>query len=180
MATLFNISKSSAWEFTHSVSSAIVEAMVRSYVHFPTGDRKARIIAKFHQICGLDNVVGALDGCHIPIMSPKHDKRDYIDRKSGNSVIISAVADSRCSFIHLSVGYPGSMHDLTILRSSPLWHVAEVERHPYFQQHRILGDSGYRSAPDWLILPHQGDELTEEQRRFNFPSCPVAIPSPRG
>jgi len=73
VATLFNISKASAWEFTHSVSSAIVEAMVRSYVHFPTGDRKARIIAKFRQLCGLDNVVGALDGCHIPIMSPKHN-----------------------------------------------------------------------------------------------------------
>src|SRR5690242_1554697 len=92
----------------------------------------------------------------------KHNKRDYVNRKSGNSIIISAVADAWCRFINLSVGYPGSMHDLTILRSSPLWRLAEVERHPYFQKNRLLGDSGYRSAPNWLVLPYRGDDLTEE------------------
>jgi hypothetical protein len=95
-------------------------------------------------------------------------KSDYTNRKCGTSVIISAVADSLCRFIYVGAGYPGSMHDLTILRRSALWRMAEVRRHPYFQQHRLLGDSGYRSVSGWLILPHPGDDLTEEQRLFNI------------
>ena len=95
-----------------------MEVMSNDYVYLPTGERRDRIIAKFRKICGLDNVVGAIDGCHIPIMAPIDNARDYINRKCGNSVIISAVADSKRRFINLSVGYPGSMHDLTVLRSS--------------------------------------------------------------
>src|SRR5262245_53669320 len=86
LATLFNISKSTAWKVTHSVSNTIVEAMLDEYVRLPAGERKARIIAKFHQICGLDNVVGALDGCHIPILCPSVGcKSDYTNRKCGTS-----------------------------------------------------------------------------------------------
>jgi hypothetical protein len=91
----------------------------------------------------------------------------HYNRKCGSSVVILAVADSRCCFIYLRVGYSGSMHDPTILRSSPLWHMAEVTHHPYFQQHRLLGDSAYHSTPNWIITPYPDNGLTDDRARFN-------------
>ena len=42
---------------------------------------------------GLPQCVGAVDGCHIPILAPKENHCDYFNRKSFHSIILQAVVD---------------------------------------------------------------------------------------
>ena len=42
---------------------------------------------------GLPQCVGAVDGCHIPILAPKENHCDYFNRKSFHSIILQVVVD---------------------------------------------------------------------------------------
>ena len=37
---------------------------------------------------GLPQCVGAIDGCHIPILAPKENHCDYYNRKSFHSIVL--------------------------------------------------------------------------------------------
>uniref|UniRef100_A0A096MAI1 DDE Tnp4 domain-containing protein n=1 Tax=Poecilia formosa TaxID=48698 RepID=A0A096MAI1_POEFO len=66
--------------------------------------------------------LGAIEGCHIHIkcQSSPDDQR-YRNRKLFPSIILQAVCDHQGSFIDTYVGWPESVHDLRVLRHSPLY-----------------------------------------------------------
>jgi hypothetical protein len=65
-------------------------------------------------------VIGLIDGCHIPISTPKTDPENYVNRKGFHSVLLQAVCDDKLLFTDLYVGWPGSVHDARVFRRSPL------------------------------------------------------------
>ncbi|EGZ20975.1 hypothetical protein PHYSODRAFT_382702, partial [Phytophthora sojae] len=66
----FGIGKSTASGIVHDVSSAIVSQM-SGLVRFPTGRQALMKLAmRFEDGYGIPGCVGALDGCHIPIVQP--------------------------------------------------------------------------------------------------------------
>jgi len=70
----------------------------------------------------LENVIGAIDGSHIPIEKPdgKYAFR-YINRKGYYSVILLGIVDHQGKFTYIYIGEPGSVHDACVLRKSRLW-----------------------------------------------------------
>jgi hypothetical protein len=40
---------------------------------------------------GLPDVIGAIDGCHIPIKTPRENDSEYINRKGFHSLQLQAV-----------------------------------------------------------------------------------------
>ena len=75
---------------------------------------------EFLNISRFPQVVGALDGSHIPIKAPKDDPNENVNRKSFHSIVLQAVADANGKFLHVSTGYAGSIHDAHVLRMSAL------------------------------------------------------------
>ena len=75
--------------------------------------------------CKIPQVVGAIDGTHVPIISPNTDsKPDYYCRKQMYSINTQAVVGGNLLFLDLVTGFPGSMHDARVLRHSSLYNKA--------------------------------------------------------
>ena len=100
--------------------------IANDFIKFSKGESETRkAIEAFREISCFPQVVGAIDGSHIPIIAPKNDPNDYYNRKQFHSVILPGVADGRGHLIDVSTGYAGSIHDARVLSMSSL--VKEVE-----------------------------------------------------
>ena len=63
-------------------------------------------------------MVGAIDGSHIRTKKPTKDQRAYLSRNRVHTILLQELADSERKFIHVTAGYPGSIHDSRMLRIS--------------------------------------------------------------
>ena len=93
---------------------------------------------------GLPDVIGAIDGCHIPIKAPRENDSEYINRKCFHSLQLQAVCDGNLMFVDVYCGWPGSVHDATVLRVSPLAIDAKINETEMFNGCYIIGDQAYR------------------------------------
>ncbi|GLV40088.1 uncharacterized protein CBL_03764 [Carabus blaptoides fortunei] len=106
---------------------------------------------EFRKKKGLENVIGAIDGSHIPIKRPKEHDVDYVNRKGWHSIVLQGTVNEKKIFIDVSCGEPGSLHDARVLRKFALYAQATTIRN-FFRQYLLLGDSAYPSLP-WLVPP---------------------------
>ena len=67
---LFGVSKSSVCVVTKQVCSAIVTCLLPKYIHIPSGSALTENVEAFKTQYGFPQCVGAVDGSHIPIVSP--------------------------------------------------------------------------------------------------------------
>ncbi|KAI0508208.1 hypothetical protein KFK09_014343 [Dendrobium nobile] len=117
--------------------------------------------------CHPYNVVGAIDGTHIPAVVNKNLQNRYRNRKGFTSQnVIAAVSFDR-QFVYVGSGWEGSAADMRVLR----WAIEEgdfkVPAGKYF-----LVDSGYANT-DKLIAPfrwyryHLAEYRTDASRRYS-------------
>lgn len=113
-------------------------------------------------LAGFPNVVGAIDGSHIAIKAPHVNHEDYFNRKQTYSINLQGVVDATCKFIDVSTGWPGSIHDASVLRLSTLYQRAEnnlILTEPVKRINGVtvcpllIGDSAYPLLP-WLVIPY--------------------------
>lgn len=125
-----------------------------------------RITNGFERIGKIPNVIGAIDGSHIPIKAPHLFPVDYFNRKGFYSIVLQAVVDYKKKFLDICVGWPGSTHDSRILTNSNLYNKFNNQNN---LNKYILGDGGYPNL-SWLIVPYKdiGRGLTHEQAYFNL------------
>ena len=97
---------------------------------------------EFFNISRFPQVLGALDGSHIPIKAPKDDPNEYVNRKSFHSIVLQGVVDANGKFLHVSTGYAGSIHDARVLRMSALLTAIENAPHPCFDASVVITMSG--------------------------------------
>ena len=148
------------------------------YIKFPKGEAETRdAIEAFQEVSSFPQVVGAIDGSHIPIAAPNEDANGYYNRKQFHSAVLQGAADPKGHFIHVSTGYAGSIHDARVLRMSSL--INEVENG------RILVSPILRTGHDedikpllvadpadkltnWCMKPYpETAAITASQRAFN-------------
>ena len=130
----------------------------------------------FEESYRIPQIMGAIDGCHIEINAPPDNHEDYFNRKQHYSVNLQGIVDSNLKFIHVTVGYPGSIHDARVLRLSGLYDLAENEQILSGPTRNIngtdirpllAGDSAY-PLMNWLVKPYPDrGRLTPDQRKFN-------------
>ena len=76
------------------------------------------VIEGFVAMKGFPRVLGAIDGCHIPIKAPNFCPENYVNRKGFHSVILRAICDNQMLFTDCYVGWPGAVHDARVFRNS--------------------------------------------------------------
>ena len=148
------------------------------FIKFPeTEEELTRNIRLFAEKSPFPQVVGAIDGSHIPLKRvPVNERIEYFSRKRDYSIVVQAVADASFKFLDVGTGFPGSIHDARILRLSKLhrevgqgnWlngpskQIGTCEVVPL-----LVGDSAYPLSK-WLMKPFkQTRTLTENQLRYN-------------
>ena len=122
------------------------------FIKFPKGEVETRkAIQAFQEISSFSQVVGAIDGSHIPIIAPKNDANDYYNRKQFHSIVLQGVADA-----DVCTGYAGSIHDARVLRMTSL--ASEVENRTILVSPAIRSGTGEEIRP--LLVANPAYKLT--------------------
>ena len=98
---------------------------VNQYIKMPNNDRGDEISSSFEGLCGISNMVGALDGTHIAIVSCPGGKNEYINRKWYPSVQLQLIVADTLLITDAYVGWSGSTHDARVLYNSEIYNNAE-------------------------------------------------------
>ncbi|XP_042299469.1 protein ANTAGONIST OF LIKE HETEROCHROMATIN PROTEIN 1-like [Sceloporus undulatus] len=122
VATFFGVGKSTAYRAIIHVFLCMGTHLLRRAVYL--GDHR-KVMAGFERL-GFPQVVGAIDGCHIPIIAPAHEGAQYIKRKQTQSMILQATCDHNGIFLDLFTGFAGSNHDTFLLKESPIYHALKA------------------------------------------------------
>ena len=83
--------------------SVIAEHLLPRYVCMPSEDKLREIDGEFENLWGFPQVVGAIDGSHIPVLKPKESPSDYYNRNGFYSILVQAVVDSRGRFLDVTI-----------------------------------------------------------------------------
>ncbi len=175
IAAHFDVGKSTCVNIKKDFCRAL-NTLSTHYIKFPNNcEKTTRALALFQDDCKFPHAVGAIDGTHIEIIAPK-EPFDYFDRHHRYSVIMQAVVGKNLTFMDTAIGYPGSMHDARVFRSSDIFQKAqngEILTEPLTTVNGVqirpllLGDGAYPLLP-WLMKPYpNGAILNRSQRRFN-------------
>ncbi|XP_044764703.1 putative nuclease HARBI1 [Coccinella septempunctata] len=162
VADRFNVLLSTAWEYFQRVVNVLMEVS-SIYIKWP--ESYENITRKFMKRGGIDGVIGAIDGTHIPITTPSYMSNKYLNRKQYHSIVLQGVCDASYIFTDCFAGCPGSVHDARVYRMSPLF--KQIMPNITGDYH-LLGDSAYPNATN-LITPYRDNgHLTRQQRHFNY------------
>lgn len=160
----FDVSQSSAHRIVVELLDTLC-TMGHTFISWPNAFEKASSTAAFQRICGLRDIIGAIDGCHIRIQRPPIRGGDYINRKSYYSILLQGIVDERGRFIDVFAGPPGRVHDARMLRSSKFFQVWQDKMGNY----QLLGDSAYigQAFPFVLTPKRDNGALTEADEQRN-------------
>ena len=174
---LFGVCKSAVCIVTKEVCTAIVECLLPKYVMIPVGAALRENVEAFKTELGFPQCVGAVDGTHIPIISPQKCPADYYNRKGWHSIILQGTVDHAGRFIDIYVGWPGRVHDARVFSNSSLYHRGQSSTlFPNLKESIsgkdiplvLIGDPAYPLLK-WLMkaFPDNG-RLSCEQKVFNY------------
>ena len=174
---LFGVSKSTVCVITKDVCTAIVSNLLPKYIRTPCGDNLKDVVDGFEHKWGFPQCAGAVNGTHIPIVSPEECPADYYNRKGWHSVLMQGVVNHLGHFTNVYVGWPGRVYDARVFANSALYMQGQEGTLLPPWNKRIggkdvplvlLGDPAYPLLP-WLMkaFPDNG-QLTRQQRHFNY------------
>ncbi|XP_045106165.1 putative nuclease HARBI1 [Portunus trituberculatus] len=174
VADRFNFNKGFLHGIFFEVCSAL-EAVQVQFLSWPTRPEQNDIAERFLQKTGFPGIVGCIDGSHIPIPGPSHNRAGYINRKGFPSIQLQAVCDDNLLFLDIITGWPGSVNDARVFRNSPLYDI--LERGSIDENHHLLGDSAYGLAMYMMVPFRHYGHLSAEQTNYNVrhSSARVAI-----
>lgn len=170
IAELFGVCETTVHVIVKYVAKMICKHILPSVIKWPNSEHSiAEIENGFINLKGFPGVIGAIDGSHIPIRTPKQYAENYINRKCFPSIILQAVCDSNLNFIDVYCGWPGSVHDSRVLKNSPLYMETETDQNTRFPGNiHLIGDSAY-GLSSWLMVPVKDyGNLNEKKKRFNY------------
>ncbi|XP_026060567.1 putative nuclease HARBI1 [Carassius auratus] len=113
-------------------------------------------------VSGFPNVIGCIDGTHIPIKAPSINEGDYVNRKSIHSINVQVICEATQIITNVEAKWPGSVHDARIFRESSLCQTFQQGQYNGY----LLGDRGYPCLP-YLMTPYPEPE-PGPQTRFNL------------
>ena len=137
IANLFGVSKPFVCNCVKDVCEAVIKKMRSQFLFMPKGDYLKEVIDIYHSKWGFPMCAGAIDGTHIPIVSPSDNHTDYVNHKGYHSIVMQAVVDSKYLFRDTVIGWPGSVHDARVLANSEIYN---------------LGNTGKLFPPDSLRI----------------------------
>ena len=178
IAHLFGVSKPFVCNCVKNVCGAVINKMRSQFLFMPKGDDLKEVIDIYRRKWGFPMCAGAIDGTHIPIVSPSDNHTDYVNRKGYHSVVMQAVVDSKYLFRDTVIGWPGSVHDARVLANSEIFNLGNSGRlfPPDLSENIngvripavILGDPAYPLLP-WLLKSYPENPNTPlDQRYFNY------------
>ena len=161
----FNISQSTA----HDIISVMLRRICRlaaQFIRWPSPCEKIASMVAFRNIMKRNDIIGAIDGCHIRIQRPSQQGLDYMNRKGYFSILLQGICNHEGRFMDVFVGPPGRVHDARMLRESPFFSDHQERMGGTF----LLGDTAYLAQDFNFILTPKRDNgrLTDTEIHDNM------------
>lgn len=93
---VFGVHKSTVHKFFYKVIRAINRKLLWKTIKMPDASESKKISESFQRKSGVPQIIGCIDGSHIPILPPTEGAKDFINRKHYASVVLQAVVDDSC------------------------------------------------------------------------------------
>lgn len=88
VSNLFGIHKTSVWRCIHKIVGAINYILQSLYIKMPNEFECTMIAQMYEKRTHIPQLIGAIDGTHIPMLPPADGYRDYINRKGWPSMVL--------------------------------------------------------------------------------------------
>jgi hypothetical protein len=149
---LCGFSKQTTRIHVKKMKDIFIHEIVPLSIRWPSHDELELIKEDFFIRGCIPNVVGAVDGTHIPILIPSNDHIDYINRKSQHSLVFQGVAvGTTLKFTDFYGGWAGSIHDAHLFQQSSIFWDFMDGKH---EGQVLLGDAAY-PLKTWCMTPFE-------------------------
>lgn len=171
VSRVFGVPRSTVHRIIHKVAQNIWLHLNRA-IRFPRAQELQEAGRRFAELSGsvaFSSVAGVVDSTHIRIKAPPQHRRDYLNQGGFCSLNMQVICGPDGRFWDIFVGYPGSVPEVQVLRSSSFY---RARRYPP-PGLVLLGGAGYPclDSPVCLVTPYQ--EPGPLQERFNQQLCRV-------
>ena len=107
---------------------------------------------------GFPQVIGCIDGTHIPIKQPSENAHDYYSYKMCYSLNVQGICDAFGRFINVEVKWPGSVHDARVFANCSIQKGYTKGKLNFFRKELIPGDETVTQLllgdPAYPLLPY--------------------------
>lgn len=93
VGNVFGVHKSTVKKFVYRVINAINKSLMKIHIQMPDSEECERISTVFESISGIPQIIGCIDGSHIPIIAPEEGRKDFVNRKGWSSLVLQGVVD---------------------------------------------------------------------------------------
>lgn len=174
-ANAFGISVPTTSKCVKIVCKAIKNHLGPKYIKIPTGEELTNSIKRFEDELGFPQVLGAVDGTHVPIEQPNENSRSFFSYKMKYTLNAQAVCYFYGKFIDVEIRWPGGTHDAKIFANSGINRVLKEGTVPKRPRFLLPGRDAVPllllADPAYPLLPHcmkeNSTSYTNEQVIFN-------------
>ena len=115
----FGCSKATISLCVNEVCNIITNYLGPMFIKYPVTQGKVQsAIDGFLQKFGFPQVIGCIDGTHIPIQQPNENAHDYFSYKMKYIINCLAICNHNGKFINVEIRWPGSVHDARVFANS--------------------------------------------------------------
>ena len=114
-ANTFGIARCTIESVVHEIYQILSENIGPKIVKFPVSKQEvAEATGHFLQKFGFPQVIGCIDGTHIPIKQPSENSHDYFSYRMCYTINCQAICDAYGKFINVEVKWSDSVHDARV------------------------------------------------------------------
>ena len=124
---MVGLAKPTVLKCCHEFVQAICQHQDEFIKFQSTAAEIAKKIEGFNNKSKLPNVAGTIDGSYVPIKAPKIDHEDYFNWKHFYSFLVQGIVDASGLYLSVATGFPGSLHDVRMLRLTDIYWASEDE-----------------------------------------------------
>ena len=137
------ISKGSVLNFISRTVTALL-SLEEKCLFWPLSDERKEISRRIMTNYDFPFCVGFIDGTHLGLaFKPEKDPEEYWTRKQAYAINVMVFVDDQKRICHLTIGWPGSVHDNRIWKNS----VIHSQKEAYFMNGEyLLGDSAFNNS----------------------------------
>jgi len=93
VANHFGVHKSTVMKMVYQFCKGMVTSAIHNFIKVPTTDEAISIASRFKQKFNIPQIIGCIDGTHIPVLPPSDGYKDFVNRKGWPSYVLQAVVD---------------------------------------------------------------------------------------
>ena len=114
-ANTFGVSTEALSVILRQTCQSLIERMGAKIIKFPeTVNEFKEAAVRFESKFGIPQVIGWVDGTHIPTKKPLENSHDFFCYKMKYSFNCKAICDEKGLFIDIDLRWPGSVHDARV------------------------------------------------------------------